>query len=381
MITISAALLSFYLLALSLEFFLGFNLLKNLSAQIVLPREQLPSVSIIVSALNEEKSIQAALTSMLQQNYADFEVIVLNDRSTDKTPEMIEALAKQFSNLKVKHITTLPENWLGKNHALNLGSSLAKGEWLLFTDADTMMKPDTLSKSLSYALENDLDHLTIYENHVRKTFWLKVLMLGSYLGYSIHYKPWRARFSWSKKSLGHGAFNLVKKSVYQHCGGHKSIAHECLDDMKLGALLKNNGYKQDTVNGKDYVEREWYDSLPNMIAGFKKNAFAIYDYRFLPMFCYSFLTILFIVLPFFGVFFSSGLTFWLSVINIGLMLALSAYIAAQFRLPKRFALLYPFSMLLLLYTLWNSAFSVFSNAGIEWRGTHYPLQALRGKKS
>lgn len=375
-----ASLTSIYLVYLACEFFIGFNLIKNLSKQSTLPSDKLPSVSIIMSALNEEKDIHAALLSMLQQKYDDFEVIVLNDRSTDATPQIIENLAKEYSNLKIQHITDLPPNWMGKNHALQVGVGLAKGEWILFTDADVMMKPDTLSKTISYAMDKELDHLTIYELHLRNSFWLKVLMLGSYFGYSIYCMPWRIRYSWSSKALGHGAFNLVKANVYKNCGGHAAIRLECLDDMKLGALIKKNGYKQDTVDGRDFIEREWYDSMRSMISGFEKNGFAVYDYSYARMSFYCSMMVVFFLTPFAEGIFASGALQWISLLNIALTIILCAYVAQQFRISKSLAVLYPISIILLLYTVWKSGYTVYKNKGVVWRGTHYPLSELKSRK-
>lgn len=372
------ALASFvYLVYLNIEFLIGFRLLKNLKQQAVLPN--LPSISIIFSALNEEKDIEAALKSMLLIDYPNFEVIVIDDRSTDNTPQIIENLRKQYPTLKVLHVKSLPEGWMGKNHALYLGAQHANSEWLLFTDADVNMKPDTLSKAISYSIENKIDHLTIYENHLRNTFWLKLLLLASYVTYSMCFMPWRIRCAWSKKSLGHGAFNLVKSSAYKKCGGHAQIALECLDDLKLGALIKRNGFKQDTVDGRDYIEREWYSSLQNMITGLKKNAFAYYDYNITYWFIDFCISIIFFIWPICAVFLFSGWPRYLNLANIGLMLTASIYVAEQFRLEKRFAFLYPISIVILTYTLFISVLTVYRDNGVIWRGTHYPLSKLKSK--
>ena len=265
-----------YSLFTLIEFGIGFNQIKNLSSQPILPPDSLPSVSIIFSALNEEQTLANSINEMLKLDYPNLEIIAVNDRSTDNTPAILEKFQHEKC-LTVKHITQLSKGWLGKNHALHVAAQSAAGEWLLFTDADVMMKHASLSKALSYVLENQLDHLTIYEYHIKKNFWLKILLLASYVTYSMAMKPWRIRYSWSNKSLGHGAFNLVKKSAYLKCGGHHPIAMECLDDLKLGALLKNNGFKQDTVDGRDFIEREWYSSIKEMIKGLEKNGFAVFS--------------------------------------------------------------------------------------------------------
>ncbi len=370
----------FALLFTLVEFIFGFKQIKNLSDQVVLQQEALPAVSIILSALNEEAEIETALTSMLKLNYPRLEIIAINDRSTDKTPSILAALQKRYPALQVHHIQQLPSGWLGKNHALYFAAKKASGAWLLFTDADVVMKTETLMKAMSYVLTQQLDHLTIHEHHLRHHFGLKILLLGHYATYSMVMKPWRIRHAHSKKSLGHGAFNLVKRSAYEACHGHRAIAMECLDDLKLGALLKSHGFKQDTVDGRDFIERNWYHSLSDMITGFKKNSFAFYDYQLLPLLRDSVFAFLFYFWPLISLFFFSGAIRWLNLINVFLTLFLFAYVAKQFRLQQRYAVFYPLSISFLLYALFNSAIAIYRQKGVVWRGTHYSLQQLKSKK-
>lgn len=368
-----------YLLYTIFEFNYGFKQLKNLSSQPALDEKKLPCISIILSALNEEKHIEQTLVSLLNLNYPCFEVIAVNDRSTDNTPDILNKLQQSYPHLQVQHIQQLPPGWFGKNHALHYASQHAKGEWLLFTDADVLMKKDSLTKAISYALENNVDHLTLYEHHVRKNFWLKILLLGTYVTYSIAMKPWRVRHAWSKRSLGHGAFNLIKKQVYQQCDGHRAIAMECLDDLKLGEWLKKNGFRQDVVNGKDFIEREWYSSLQEMIVGMEKNSFAFFNYRLLSVCRDVFFLSLLYFLPLIIALFFSGSTRLLSIINIIFMIIISIQVASQFRMKKYYAFLYPFSAGLLIYMVCNSVIAIYKNKGIIWRGTLYPLKNLRKK--
>jgi glycosyltransferase involved in cell wall biosynthesis len=379
---IAIALVTFgYLFLTSVECLVGLNFLKNLSKQKVMPEKDLPTVSIIFSALNEQEDVEGTLHSLLALKYPKLEIIAINDRSTDATPQIMDRFQKEHPEIKVIHLKELPEGWLGKNHALYYGSKLATGEWLLFTDADVMMKSDTLTKTLSFVTENHLDHLTIYEHHLRKTFWLRVMFMGHYLTYTIFFRPWRIRFAWSKRALGHGAFNLINAKVYRNCGGHEAIALECLDDMKLGELVKLNGYKQDTLNGRDYVEREWYHSLPHMIKGWEKNNFAFFDYKILPFFFNVLMALLFFIWPVVAVFFFPGPARWLNIASIALTLVLGAFVAVHFRIQKRYTIFYPIGVLILIYSAWNSFVKVYRQNGVVWRGTHYSLKELKNRKA
>ena len=363
-----------------IEFHIGFRTILNLSKQTVLDENKLPFISIIFSALNEERDIENALKTMLALDYPKFEVIAINDRSTDRTPAILDHYQTQYPDrLRVIHIQSLPQGWLGKNHALHIGAKQAKGDWLLFTDADVIMKKDLLKKAISYMTETNTDHLTIFEHHIRRPFWLKVFYLSHYMTYSLVVKPWRIRYAWSKKSLGHGSFNLVSKKSYVHCGGHQAIAMECLDDLKFGKLLKQHGFQQDTVDGRDFIEREWYKSLPEMIYGLKKNSFAFYEYRLLPTVRDLLFAFIFYIWPLIAIFVCTDTIRMINLFNVALTIYMGVYIAKQYRLEKRFAVFYPISILILLYSILNSVVSIYANKGVNWRGTHYSLDQLRNK--
>lgn len=368
-----------YLFSTLIEFVFGFKKIKNLTQQTILKNEELPSISVILSVLNEEHNIENVLKSLTNLTYPKLEIIIVNDRSSDSTPDILERYKQKHPQLNIHHIEHLPEGWFGKNHALHYASQFAKGDWILFTDADVTMKSDTLLKTISYAVENKLDHLTIHENHYRESFWLKISLLGNYLGYSIDVKPWRVKYSWSKKAVGRGAFNLVRAAAYHACGGHQAIAMQCLDDLKLGALFKKNGFHQDIADGQDYVDFKWYDSLKHMIAGLEKNGFAYYNYRLMPALCDIMFALLFFIWPIVAVIFCSGWVCWSNLFVVFFTLSLSAYVAKQFRLPIRYAVFYPLAMTILVYTVANSIRRTYKNNGVIWRGTHYSLKMLRAK--
>lgn len=374
-----AMLTMLHLLYTAIEFWFGFKSIKNLVDEPTLNHQDLPKLSIIFSALNEKQSIARSLESILHLDYPNLEIIAINDRSTDGTDIILENYAKIYENLHIIHVKYLPENWLGKNHALQLGSQKAMGDWLLFTDADVIMKNPLLVKAMSFAIHNELDHLTIYEQHLHKPFLLKILSLGSYITYAMAMKPWRIRYPWSNKHLGHGAFNLVKKSVYQESGGHRAIALECLDDVRLGKLLKSHGFRQDTVDAKDLIGREWYSSLKEMIHGLSKNGFAFFDYKLWKITRDVTLALLYYIWPIVAIFFFRGCIFWMNMCNIMIMFYLNMFIANKFRLPKILALFYPLSIAILIYTLCYSVYLTYKNNGIIWRDTHYLLQTLRSK--
>ena len=367
-----------YLVFSVIEVQTGLNKIKNLSSQMIVS-SPLPSVSIIFSALNEESVLENVINALLKLDYPQFEIIVVNDRSTDNTRNILEKFEHEI-RFQAKHIDYLPKGWLGKNYALHMAAQTAKGEWLLFTDADVVMKSQTLTKSLSYVIEKQLDHLTIFEHQIRKTFWLKILSLATYVTYCMGYMPWRASDSRSKKSVGQGAFNLVKKSVYTSCGGHQAIAMECLDDLQLGALIKRHQFRQDIADGQDLIEREWYSSAAAMIQGLEKNAFASFHYSFFIFSQSILLAGLFYLWPCIAALILTGPVQWLNLLNIMLTTYITLQVCRFFRLSSALAVFYPAGIILLLYTICHSALVTYRNTGIIWRDTFYSLQELRNKK-
>lgn len=364
-----------FLIVTFIEFILGFKQIKNLKEQNILP--DLPAISVIVCVLNEEKNIESVAHSLVNLNYPNLDIIIVNDRSTDKTPEILNQLKMSYPQLNIIHIEQLPAGWFGKNHASFVASKQAKGEWILFSDADVTMKQDALLKAMSYAKQHELDHLTIHEYHPHQSFWLKISLLGYYFCYSLDIKPWRIRHAWSKKFLGRGAFNLVKKSSYEQCGGHQAIALQCLDDLQLGALFKKNGFQQDVANAQDYVQFEWYSSAKAMISGLEKNSFAYRNYRLWPALRDLFFAVIVFVWPFIAMFAFSGPVRWINLLIAGLLIVMTAYVAHQYRLHKRFAIFFPIAIVVMLYTVCNSIVMTYKNKGVIWRGTHYPLEKLR----
>ncbi len=367
-----------YNLFLLLEFTIGFASIRSLNNTSSLPKAELPKVSIILSALNEEATIEASLLSMINCNYPSLEIIAVNDRSEDRTGEILNKLQQQHKDiLTVFHLDKVPSGWLGKNYALQFASEHAKGEWVLFTDADVFMKPGAIAKSISYAIRNKCHHLTLYEHHIRRKFSLKVMMLAHYVTYTFMFRPWRIRYKWSKKFLGRGPFNLVKKNTYFKCGGHKAIAMECLDDTQLGWLIKSNGFKQDIVDGRSFVEYEWYASIKELIKGWQKNCFPYFKFRKLKLVVETVAGAIFFYLPIIGALFFRAPSRWINLGSILLFLAVWGLTAKRYRIGIGFSFFYPISIMLNLFAVWSSMIAILKQKGVYWRGTYYSLEELK----
>jgi glycosyltransferase involved in cell wall biosynthesis len=380
--------LLFYLAIATLGFFVAFGIdlvvgnrsigfLKGVPST---GNAQGPKVSIIIPARNEERNIQEALQSVLNQDYERTEVFVIDDRSTDGTGAILDSMARANPRLRVVHVTDLPPGWLGKNHALYSGAQQATGEFLLFTDADIVMHPSTVRKAVGHLVANQLDHLTITPE-VRIPGVLMEVFVGAFtIFFSLYARPWKAKDPKSKRFIGIGGFNLVRRSVYQAVGMHQAIAMRPDDDMKLGKLIKWGGYRQEVLFGRDMLQVEWYPSVCELIDGLMKNAFAGVNYSILAIVAASMAQFLLNVWPFFGLFLTHGSTRVLNAVIVLLILYI-CWDSAHFHHSRRwYGLGFPISTLLFVYILWRSMLLTFMNNGIRWRGTHYLLAELRANK-
>lgn len=340
----------------------------------------MPSVSIVIAARNEERGIEPALRSVLGQRGERIEVIVVDDRSDDSTGAILDRMAAENPRLHVVHVAELPGGWLGKNHALWLGAHAARGELLLFTDADVVMKPDTVLRAAGYTEREKLDHLTVAPRVIMPGALLKAFGVVFTIMFSFFTRPWKARDPRSRAHIGIGAFNLVRADTYRRIGTHRAIAMRPDDDLKLGKLVKKNGGVQEMVIGAELVSVEWYHSVREAVHGLRKNGFAGVDYRLSMVIFATLSQLLFFIWPFFAVWVTDGWTQILYAIVIALLLLMFAGSAVAQGAPVWHGVLWPLASAMFIFVVWNATIYALVNRGIEWRGTHYPLDELKANK-
>jgi glycosyltransferase involved in cell wall biosynthesis len=341
---------------------------------------EMPPVSIVIAARNEERGMEPALRSVLAQQGGDVEVIVVNDRSDDGTGAILDRMAAENPRLRVVHVTELPAGWLGKNHALWLGARAARGELLLFTDADVVLAPDTAARAAGYLVREGIDHLTLAPRVIMPGSLLQAFGVTFGIFFLLFTRPWKARDPRSKHHVGVGAFNLVRAESYRRMGTHQAIAMRPDDDVKLGKLVKKKGFRSDLVVGAEHVSVEWYHSLAEVVRGLRKNGFAGVDYRLSVVIFATVTHLLFFIFPFAAVFVTEGWTRVLYGLAVALMLMTYAGAAREQRTPAWHGVLFPVACVLFLVVIWNATIYALRNQGIEWRGTHYPLDELRANK-
>lgn len=336
-----------------------------------------PRISVIMPACNEEENIEQAVLSLLAQNYGNLEILVVNDRSVDGTAQVLKHLQAVHPNLIVHDITELPDGWMGKSHALAAGAKLATGEYLLFTDADVVMEASTISRAMRHMLGEGLDHLALLFENTGGGWLLKCLVLDMALGMLLFFRPWQVRQQGRREFIGIGAFNLVKRAAYDRVGGHAGIRMHPLDDLMLGKIIKEKGFRQDCLLAHGFVTVPWYDTVQAMIDGLQKNTFAFFHYRlsFIPPIL-VFLVVVHI-LPLWGAIFCGGAAriFWL----LSLAIKLLGFFFGLRRqgMPTWYLLGALPAPYISLYIICKSAIAVRKNGGITWRGRFYALAELK----
>ncbi len=341
------------------------------------PRVTGPLVSIVFAAKDEGPNIEQALGSMLRQSYEKVEYIAVDDRSTDDTGAVLERLAAQDERIRVVHITELPPGWLGKNNALHAGAAIAKGEYLLFTDADIVFDRDAIARAIPFAEAKGVDHLTLGPELDSPSPFLELVVSYFTLGFFLLFRPWLVSDPSRQEHVGIGAFNLVRTSFYRKIGGHERIALRPDDDIKLGRLVKLNHGRSMIAHGFGVIRVAWYPSVMDLVRGLRKNTFAGMRYSVAMTASAIVMQLVVNVWPFIAIFVTTGATRWLNLGSALLLMLLLALISAGMRGRIWIAIGYPLAAVVFVFILIDSTWRTLRRGGIEWRGTFYPLAALK----
>jgi hypothetical protein len=339
-----------------------------------------PRISIIVPARNEEEHIRETLVRLLVLDYSNYEVIAVNDRSTDRTGQIMDdifASPQAHGFLKVIHIPELPPGWLGKTHAMWTASQQATGDWLLFTDADVLFKPDTIRRAIAYAEAESADHVVLFPRMTMQRPGEKMMMSFFHTLFIFGHRPWKVADPKSADHIGVGAFNLVRRSVYDAVGTYKALRMEVLDDMKLGKVVKKAGFSQRCVFGEDLISLQWAKGAFGIVDNLTKNFFALLSFQWWRT-VGSVVGVAFLNLgPFLGVWLTHG---WARVpyaVALGSIFLIYCGMSSRSAVRPYYFFLHPVSTGLFMYILMRSMFHTLWNDGIVWRGTKYPLDELR----
>jgi len=336
-----------------------------------------PRISILFAARDEEEKLPAALATLMEIDYPDLEVIAVDDRSQDSTGRILERFAAAHPRLRVVHITQLPAGWLGKPHALQKAYAASTGDWLLFTDADVRFKHDVLRRAIALVKARNLEHLTLMGDVEMVGFWETVLITFFGMAFHIATDPHRVANPNSRAYVGIGAFQLLKRAAYETSGTHRRLAMEVVDDMKLGKIIKQSGFRSSAGVAQDFVVVRWHAGLGNLVRGVTKNFFAAVGYS-VPLVTVAVVALLLMnVAPIFGVFFGQGWTRIFAVAAFVIALCFHTGVDIGMRVSPFYAFTHPLGALLFSYMLLRSTVVTLKQGGIIWRDTFYPLDDLK----
>lgn len=339
-----------------------------------------PRVTVIVPAKNEEGTITGVLRNLLSLDYSNYEVLAVDDRSTDATGSRMEEVAAESAatgRLKVLHIQALPERWLGKTHAMWTAGQQATGDWLLFTDADVFFRSDTLRRAVAYAESEKADHFVVFPTLIMKTPGERMMIAFFQTLFAFGHRPWKVSDPNAKDHIGVGAFNLIRREAYEKVGTYQALRMEVLDDMKLGKVVKNAGLAQRVAFGNGLLSIHWARGAFGVVNNFTKNFFAVMSFQWWRTVATSVALLFLNLMPFVGVWLASGWSRAGYVLALLSMFAIYAGMSLRTKIAPYYFLLHPVSTLLFNYALLQSMVVTLRNGGVTWRGTKYPLEELR----
>jgi chlorobactene glucosyltransferase len=238
--------------------------------------KRFPQVSVILPARNEDKYIARCLDSLLGQDYPNFEIIAINDSSTDRTGEIMKAYAAKDSRVIHVNASPKPEGWTGKNWACYQGYLHARGELLMFTDADSRHLPSAMSLAVGQVVSQNLDALTAVPRLICNDFWTKMTLpvLATFL--HTRFSPLRVNDPNTKTGYFFGSFFLITRSTYEAVGTHKGVREELVEDGALGGKVKASKFRMKMVRGESQIDAVWARDLPTLWQGLRRFMIPVY---------------------------------------------------------------------------------------------------------
>jgi hypothetical protein len=336
-----------------------------------------PWVSVIVPCRDEGDSVDASLRTLLDQDWPRLEIIVVDDRSTDGSPEVLARLAAREERLKSIRIDDLPPAWLGKCHALNVGARAARGDWLVFSDADVRHDPTHISRAMAMALERDLDLFSTLPVNESKSPLMVSIFGFVYMTAAVALGYWaQGRRRGSLLPVAAGAFTLVRRTAYDTAGGHTALRLSVVDDIALAVHLRSHGFRTECRYSEGLSRLAYAPTYRDFVRVTEKNAFALLGYRVSAVLFTGAMTLLLnVVGPLWPLIAPAawipGIAVW-----IGIVASWWPY-AGLAAAPKAACLAWPIIAVLSIAPNWNSMLKTLWRGGVRWRDREYPLAELR----
>lgn len=341
-----------------------------------------PKVSIIVAACNEADTLEQALRSILDVDYPNLELVIVDDRSTDGTGQVADGLARDDPRIKVVHVTKLPEGWLGKTYALDCGIKAAGGEWFLFTDADVHFSKDVVRKAIALCEDKELDQMGMMPAPWSRDFLTNLAVSAFARLYGLTANYWALDSPSIETHTGVGAFNLVRRSAYERTKGFEWLKLDLGDDVALGLMIARAGGRTYFADGTDEVKVEWYSGLRDLAQGLERVAYTVVGDFTLRKTVIMFLVLLGIELSPWLAVFSFGIPWlqWLGAITVAVGFGHAIGMNMWLKGPIVTALLHPIGSLMFLWVILRGGYVGWRRGGVIWRGTFYPARVLKEGK-
>lgn len=335
-------------------------------------------LSVIIAARNEAARVEKALRSLAGQSHPNYEIILVNDRSTDETGLLADRVQEEFPDkIRVVHVTELPDGWLGKCNALQLGGQEATGEFLLFTDADVEFESTVLERAHRYAVREQADQVAVFPETLATGFWEKSMLNAFVLCFMLYFQPQRVLVKNSGKYVGIGAFNMVRASMYKRIQGHSLLRMHVVDDVALGKLVKFGGGTVRMLWGQGFVKVRWQESLAGTIRGLEKNFFAWTNYRaWLAVLATAGVWVMFIW-PWVGLLVGPWSARGIALVAVLLQIVVAGASAARNGFGGAQAVTAAPGGFFLSLALLRSMWVTLRRGGIMWRDSFYSLKELR----
>jgi chlorobactene glucosyltransferase len=363
--------------------FLVNNLVFRKTSKFKLPASVLdenPLVSILIPARNEENDIKKCIVSLTKQDYKNIEILVLDDNSTDNTAGVVEELSKKDKRIKLYHGEVLKRGWMGKSYACYQLARYARGDYFIFTDADTLHFPDSVSSAVACLVKNKLGALSVFSKQIMVTIHERMIVpFGKFM--ILCFVPLYL-IKITKSPIfctAIGQFMLFKREVYEKIGGHESVKNEVLDDIKISKQVKKSGYKFMIFDGSNNLYSRDYKSAREVIKGHSKTLFAAVGYKIYIMLAGIIMISAVFLFPF--ILLIAGLFLrWpmiiieLLILQIAIILITRITLSLRFRCRALDILLHPASVFYLILIALDSVFRTLTGVGVEWKVRVYDVR-------
>jgi chlorobactene glucosyltransferase len=344
-----------------------------------------PRVSVLVAAKDEEANIGPCVSTWLTQDYRDFELIVIDDRSTDRTGQILRDIQRDHPNgskLRILTVQELPAGWAGKNNAMRLGIESARGDWLLLSDADCRQTCDqTISAAMNYALREQVDLLSVLPVLDTQTVWERIIQPVAGAVMIFWFNPVRVNDPASKAAYANGAFMLIRKAAYEQVGGHAAVRQQLNEDVHMAALIKQKGLRLRVVQNDGLYLTRMYRNFGEMWRGWSRIFYGCFGSVRRLLISAGFLVVMSLlpwvslVVGWVAVTAGAGSRWhWVAYASTAAVVAQMSVLARFYRITRsqvRYVFTWPIGAALCVGMLVSAIFKTLGLTGTLWRGRTY----------